>query len=243
MSDRETFGPRLRIERERRGISLETIASVTKVGADLWEGLERNDFSPAPSMVTREVQAQVENFKQQLRQQGLTLRQLGTNEQQMAENMRPQATFNVKAFLLLEAIRTTEGLDVSEEEIDAEIKQMAEEKGQNPARLRATMEKNQQLLLLRAQMREDEPGVPVDVPLGVVLGGLCDPAHRLDLGEDRPQHPGVPEEVVGVFPARMDEHLLELVADALGAHLDDRAGVRHERLPGRALDGEPDGGR
>jgi trigger factor len=117
--------------------------------------LERNPFDPAPSMVTREVQAQVENFKRQLTQQGLTMRQLGTSEQQMAENMRPQATFNVKAFLLLEAIRKTEGIDVPEEEIDAEIKQMAEEKGQNPARLRATMEKNQQLLLLRAQMREE----------------------------------------------------------------------------------------
>jgi transcriptional regulator with XRE-family HTH domain len=49
MSDRETFGPRLRAERERRGISLETIASVTNVGAELWDGLERNDFSRWPS--------------------------------------------------------------------------------------------------------------------------------------------------------------------------------------------------
>jgi transcriptional regulator with XRE-family HTH domain len=49
MSDRETFGPRLRSERERRGISLETIAAVTKVGADLWDGLERNDFSRWPT--------------------------------------------------------------------------------------------------------------------------------------------------------------------------------------------------
>ena len=49
MSDRDTFGPRLRAERERRGISLETIALVTKVGVDLWEGLERNDFSRWPT--------------------------------------------------------------------------------------------------------------------------------------------------------------------------------------------------
>jgi len=49
MSDRDTFGPRLRAERERRGISIETIASVTKVGGDLWEGLERNDLSRWPS--------------------------------------------------------------------------------------------------------------------------------------------------------------------------------------------------
>jgi hypothetical protein len=49
MSDCDTFGPRLRAERERRGISVDTIASVTKVGGDLWEGLERNDFSRWPS--------------------------------------------------------------------------------------------------------------------------------------------------------------------------------------------------
>jgi transcriptional regulator with XRE-family HTH domain len=49
MSETESFGPRLRTERERRGISIETIASVTKVGGDLWDGLERNDFSRWPS--------------------------------------------------------------------------------------------------------------------------------------------------------------------------------------------------
>jgi hypothetical protein len=48
-SDRNAFGPRLRTERERRGISIDTIASVTKVGGDLWDGLERNDFSRWPS--------------------------------------------------------------------------------------------------------------------------------------------------------------------------------------------------
>lgn len=49
MSDQQTFGLRLRRERERRGISIETLAAATKVGADLWEGLERNDFSRWPS--------------------------------------------------------------------------------------------------------------------------------------------------------------------------------------------------
>jgi hypothetical protein len=49
MSEKDTFGPRLRSERERRGISIETIVTVTKVGADLWLGLERNDFSKWPS--------------------------------------------------------------------------------------------------------------------------------------------------------------------------------------------------
>jgi len=49
MSAHATFGPRLRCERERRGISLGALSTRTKVGADLWIGLESNDFSKWPS--------------------------------------------------------------------------------------------------------------------------------------------------------------------------------------------------
>jgi hypothetical protein len=49
MADRDQFGPRLRRERERRGISLDTLARTTKVSVDLWEGMERNDFTRWPS--------------------------------------------------------------------------------------------------------------------------------------------------------------------------------------------------
>jgi transcriptional regulator with XRE-family HTH domain len=48
MSERDTFGPRLRRERERRGISLETIATRTNVSVELWKGFEQNDFSRWP---------------------------------------------------------------------------------------------------------------------------------------------------------------------------------------------------
>ncbi len=117
--------------------------------------LERNPFEPAPSLVTREAQAQVQLFKQQISRQGLTLKQIGMTEARLSQSMRAQATFNVKAFLLLESIREKEGLDITEDELEAEVKEMAEAQGQNPVRLRATMEKNNQILVLRAQMRED----------------------------------------------------------------------------------------
>src|SRR3954464_4521457 len=48
MSERETFGPRLRRERERRGISLDTLAARTNVSTELWLGLESNGFSKWP---------------------------------------------------------------------------------------------------------------------------------------------------------------------------------------------------
>jgi transcriptional regulator with XRE-family HTH domain len=47
--DREDFGPQLRRERERRGISLEELAVATKVSIELWAAMERNDFSRWPS--------------------------------------------------------------------------------------------------------------------------------------------------------------------------------------------------
>src|SRR5262245_33075905 len=48
MSERDTFGPRLRRERERRGISLETVSARTNVSVELWMGLEANDFAKWP---------------------------------------------------------------------------------------------------------------------------------------------------------------------------------------------------
>ena len=49
MSDRDSFGPSLRRQRERRRITLDDIAAATKVNVELWEGLERNDFTRWPA--------------------------------------------------------------------------------------------------------------------------------------------------------------------------------------------------
>mgnify|MGYP002777718144 CR=1 FL=1 len=118
--------------------------------------LERNSFEVAPSLVAREVAAQVDMFKRQIQQQGLTLQRLGITEAQLAGQYRPQALFNVKAFLLLDAIGKVENIVVPEEAVEAELKQMAEERNQNVDRLRASLEKNNQILLLRAQLREEK---------------------------------------------------------------------------------------
>lgn len=45
---RDEFGPQLRLEREWRGITLEELAATTKVSVELWEAMERNDFSRWP---------------------------------------------------------------------------------------------------------------------------------------------------------------------------------------------------
>jgi trigger factor len=117
--------------------------------------LDRNPFDPSPSLVAREVAAQVDLTKRQLAQQGMTLADIGQTEARLATQIRPSALFNVKAFLVLDAIGKKEGIIVDEEAVAKELESMAAEGGQNVARLRATMEKNGQLVLLRAQIREE----------------------------------------------------------------------------------------
>jgi cytoskeletal protein RodZ len=53
MEPRPTFGPRLRQERERRQISLTSIAENTKISRSLLEALERDDISRWPTGIFR----------------------------------------------------------------------------------------------------------------------------------------------------------------------------------------------
>src|SRR5262249_59099357 len=53
MEPAATFGPRLRQERERRQISLESIAENTKISRSLLEALERDDISRWPGGIFR----------------------------------------------------------------------------------------------------------------------------------------------------------------------------------------------
>jgi hypothetical protein len=53
MIERHQFGPFLRRERERRGVTLQDIATQTKISVSLLAALERNDFSRWPGGIFR----------------------------------------------------------------------------------------------------------------------------------------------------------------------------------------------
>ncbi len=146
------------------------------------ELLNRNKVEVAPSMITREVSAQVNMYKQQLAQQGLNLAQLGMTEAQLAQQMQGRARYNVTAFLLIDAVGKKHDITVDDEALEAELKEIADERGENVDRMRAQMEKNNQLLLLRAQLRE-----------GKILEFLMDKAEVTeapDPEEDEHDHEG-----------------------------------------------------
>ena len=76
-------------------------------------------------LIEREAENQVAEFQQMLAYQGMTLdmylEHTGQTREQLREQFTPQATVRVRNGLVLEAIAEAEGLEVTEEEIDAKI--------------------------------------------------------------------------------------------------------------------------
>ncbi len=84
---------------------------------------------PEP-MIASQVARMMDDMNQRLQQQGLDLdtylQYMGGNREMLASNMRPEAETRIKNSLVLEAVAKAEKIEVSEEEVDAEIAKMAE---------------------------------------------------------------------------------------------------------------------
>lgn len=94
-------------------------------------------------MITERIRVMLDDLSRNLAQQGLTLEQYyqftNSNEQAMQEQLRPQAAESVKTDLVLETIAKAEGIEVSEDELDDEIKKVSERHGQDAALLKQAL--------------------------------------------------------------------------------------------------------
>lgn len=83
-----------------------------------------------PVMVEQEIDQMLEENKQQLAGRGLTmdkyLEYMGLSEEQLREEMRPQAEFDIKRGLMLDAIIAAEQIEVSEDELNEKISETAQ---------------------------------------------------------------------------------------------------------------------
>ena len=95
------------------------------------------------AMIDEEVDRQFNLFINNLQQQGISKDQymsmIGTSEQELRNQFRNEADFNVKTNLVLEAIAKAENIDVTTEDIDAEIKDLAEQYGMEEDRVRGIL--------------------------------------------------------------------------------------------------------
>ncbi len=94
-------------------------------------------------MFTERIKVLVEDLKRNLAQQGMTIEQYyqytNSTEEVMLERLRPQAVESVKSDLVLEAIAKTEGIQVTEDEVDEEIQKLAERHKQDAKLLKQSL--------------------------------------------------------------------------------------------------------
>lgn len=84
----------------------------------------------ADAMVDVEAQQMIDSYAQRMQSQGLTMEQylqyLGMTKEQLVEQTKPNALKNIRTRLVLEKIAEVEAIEVSEEDVNKELQQMAD---------------------------------------------------------------------------------------------------------------------
>ena len=117
--------------------------------------LARNDFEVPPSLVERAIDVMLQGAAARFARQGMDIRQMGLDFARLRGDLREQALLQVKGALLLEAIADVEGINPTDEDVEAEIARTAAELKVPAAQLRRQMGADEGKASIRARLRED----------------------------------------------------------------------------------------
>jgi len=137
-------------KRESRRAETELKDNVVKAA------LEKNEFEVPPSMVERAVDTMIEGAAERFARSGIDLRQLGLDYGRMRADLRDQALLQVRGRLLLDAIADAEKIEVTDEDLQAEIAHLADEMGVSLAKVQQQMKGGDAREALRNKIREDK---------------------------------------------------------------------------------------
>jgi len=104
--------------------------------------LEGHQFEVPESLVEQQTNYRLEGAAREMMGRGIDPRNENINWESAREEFRTQAEDDVRATMLLDKIATAENITVSDEEIDAEIEQIANASRQSKEQVRAALTKN-----------------------------------------------------------------------------------------------------
>jgi trigger factor len=116
----------------------------------------RLPFEAPASMIDREVDRRLEEFARRLVDQKIDPRQAGIDWNAFREGQREVAREAVAAALVLDEVTRREQLQVTDEELEAEVGRYAERTGRTPAAVRAALEKEGGLSRVYAGLRREK---------------------------------------------------------------------------------------
>jgi trigger factor len=149
----EQLRARMRADLEKRE---ERRADTELKDALVKAALAKNEFEVPPALVERAIDAMIEGAAERFARSGMDIRQLQLDYAKLRADLREQALLQVRGKLLLEAIADTEKLDVTDEDLQAEVARLAEEMGTSLQKVQQQMRGNEAREALRNKIREDK---------------------------------------------------------------------------------------
>ncbi len=129
--------------RERIGETKKKTADIVVRNEIIRKVTEEAEVDLPEVMVERKLDEMVSDFARNLQTRGMSLEQYLEASQKTLEELRdtlkPEAHFQIKSGLVLEAIAKAEGLEPTADEIDNELKRFAEGLGQDPEEVKSRM--------------------------------------------------------------------------------------------------------
>ena len=97
--------------------------------------IDDTNFTAPESMIEEEVNRQMNGMTAQMRYQGISMedyvKYIGKTMEEFREDVKKNSARNVKARLVLEKLIRTENLDITEEDIDKKVEEIAKSSGQD----------------------------------------------------------------------------------------------------------------
>lgn len=118
--------------------------------------LAAHDFDVPESLVEDELGKSLNNYARYLASQGVNLETAELDWRKIGEDFRPEAVKRVKRSLILEAIARKENIEVSDVEVDAEIRRAAREQERDFADVKHHLKHDGGYEALRASMAQDK---------------------------------------------------------------------------------------
>ncbi len=118
--------------------------------------VEMHDFPVPDAYVDRQIQVQVDQYLRSLAARGTDIQSLKLDWGKIRQSQLERATREVKASLLLDRIAERETINVTNEEVDREVKHMAAQSREPAPLVRQRLEKEGQLGRIAARIRAEK---------------------------------------------------------------------------------------
>jgi trigger factor len=116
--------------------------------------IEENSFEVPNTLIESQARSLLNNFARDLQQRGVDLNKVEEDFLRMAySQMQTQAERDVRGAMLLEKIAEAEKIEVADDEVDTEIRNMADHFRTTVEELRATFEKQNGLASIRNNLK------------------------------------------------------------------------------------------